>query len=80
MNKICNSAFQHNIKRKPAGFWVASTKASPAKINMSLSHLSGHTWNTVFSFGPYYAKKDVDSLERVQRRVRKVIRGLGSQP
>lgn len=49
--------FQHNTKRKPTGFRVASTRASPADIKMSLSHLSGHTWNTMFSFGPHYAKR-----------------------
>ncbi|GAB0186178.1 mitochondrial enolase superfamily member 1 [Grus japonensis] len=45
---------------KPTGCWVASTRASPAEIKKSLSHstqcLPGHTWNTVFSFGPHYAK------------------------
>jgi len=37
-------------------------------------------WNTVFSFGPCYTKEDVDRLERVQRRVTKMIKGLGSLP
>ena len=34
----------------------------------------------MFSFGPCYTKEDVDRLERVQRRVTKMIKGLGSLP
>ena len=34
----------------------------------------------MFSFGPHYTKKDVDRLERVQRRATRMIKGLGSLP
>lgn len=47
-------------QRKPTEHWIASTRASPAEINL-LSHFtqcrSDQTWNTVFSFGPRHSKK-----------------------
>jgi len=67
-------------QRKQTGCWVASARASPAKIKSlshSSQHLSGHTWNTLFIFGPNI-KKDVDRLESIQRRGTKMIKRLGS--
>jgi len=64
---------------KQTGYWPPSTRVSPAKVKSlshSTQHLSGHTWNTGFSFGPLYAKK---MWTGVQRRVAKMmIKGLGS--
>ena len=34
----------------------------------------------MFSFGPHHTKKDVDRLERIQRRATKMIKGLGRLP
>ncbi|KAK4816778.1 hypothetical protein QYF61_022890 [Mycteria americana] len=33
------------------------TSRDKEALSHSTQHLSGHTWNTVFSFGPRYAKK-----------------------
>lgn len=54
----------------------SAAAASPAEINKSLFHsaydFSGHTWNTVLSFAPSI-QKDVDRLERAQRKATKMI-------
>jgi len=56
MSEQCAAA----VAKKANRMLGASIRASPAEIQKSLSHstqhLSGHTWNTVFSFGPGYAK------------------------
>ncbi|KAK4818612.1 hypothetical protein QYF61_016583 [Mycteria americana] len=46
----------------------------------STQHLSGHTWNTCAQFWSLLYKKDVDRLERAQRRATKMMKGLGSLP
>ncbi|GAB0179918.1 mitochondrial enolase superfamily member 1 [Grus japonensis] len=83
-NKLNMSEQCAAVAKKANRMLAASTRTSPAEIKKSLSHstqhLLGHTWNTVFSFDPHYAKKDGHRLERVQRRATRVIKGLGSLP
>lgn len=67
-------------QRKPTGCGVIPARASAAGTE-SLSHsaqcLPGHTWNAGLIFF-LLCKKEVDRLERAQRRATKVIQRLGS--
>lgn len=39
---------------------------------------SDYIWCSAFSFGLCYTKKNVERLEKVQRRATKMVKGLGS--
>lgn len=70
-------------QRKPTECWVTSTKASSAEtksLSHSTQHLPGHTCNTLLSFWSWLYKKNVNTLEKAQRRATRMIRRLESLP
>ncbi|KAK4816693.1 LOW QUALITY PROTEIN: hypothetical protein QYF61_020401 [Mycteria americana] len=81
-NKLKMSEPCAAVAKKANRMLGASTRASPAEIKKSLSHstqLLPHLEYCVL-FWSLLRKKDVDRMERVQRRATKMIKGLGSLP
>lgn len=61
--------------RTPTACWAASTQASSVDIKKLLitQHFSDFPRPTVLSFGLCFVNKDLDKLERVQRRGAKMF-------
>ncbi|KAJ7396805.1 rna-directed dna polymerase from mobile element jockey-like [Pitangus sulphuratus] len=72
MNEGC-AAVAEQTKRM-TGFINKDITIREKEVIISAQHLSGHTWNIVFSCGPCYTEKDVDRLGKVQRGVPKMMK------
>jgi len=58
---------------------IRSSVASRSREAIISKNWRGHPSSIVFSFWDPHYKKDIETLECVQRRAAKLVRGLGAQ-